>query len=274
MRGMKPDLYTRIPNGRSQRPQKTWATSIPLLCRRRKTIARPHQAAGTSARGIGSRTPAPSPVRRSAATAPRWRRAPSPSSTPSRIVREACPVASARKPIPQASRSRRRLSTDGCTECAPSSECGLSACCCDLAGVGGGTKRRLARKDARNERKDVRCAHCGACHRAAQTRGWCGRRARVGLDGSADPRVLRDDRCGARSAPARILAPRVRADEGAPAAVPPASSRSRAGRRRGSGRVRRVAGRRRVRGEARRRDAAPRRAGTAARGRPLRRGRG
>ena len=157
---------------------------------------------------------------------------------------------------------------------APFAECEDSACCCDLAGVGGGTKRRLARKDARNERKDVRCAHCGACHRAAQTRGWCGRRARVGLDGSADPRVLRDDRCGARSAPARILAPRVRADEGAPAAVPPASSRSRAGRRRGSGRVRRVAGRRRVRGEARRRDAAPRRAGTRARGRPLRRGRG
>src|SRR4029077_10170475 len=31
-------------------------------------------------------------------------------------------------------------------------ECGLPACCCDLAGVGGGMKRRLARKDAQAER--------------------------------------------------------------------------------------------------------------------------
>ena len=165
---------------------------------RRKTIARPHQAAGTSARGIGSRTPAPSPVRRSAATAPRWRRAPSPSSTPSRIVREACPVASARKPIPQASRSRRRLSTDGCTECAPSSECGLSACCCDLAGVGGGTKRRLApkvvacdadrRKGARDERKDVCRARRGVCHGSAHAsrRGRRSARKRV-RPGGSDP---------------------------------------------------------------------------------------
>src|ERR671934_2189163 len=102
-----------------------------------------------------------------------------PSRTPSTIAREARPLASARKPIPQASRSRRRLSTDGCTLVRPFVECGLPACCCDLAGVGGGTKRRLARKDAcKNERKD-RDARLGACHRGAQTTRAVGRPARV-----------------------------------------------------------------------------------------------
>src|SRR5438045_5123366 len=49
---------------------------------------------------------------------------------------------------------------------------------------------------ARNERKDVRCAHCGACHRAAQTRGWCGRRARVGLDGDRKSTRLNSSHLG------------------------------------------------------------------------------
>ena len=47
---------------------------------------------------------------------------------------------------------------------APFAECEHPACCCDLAGVGGGTKRRLARKDARDERRDVCRARRGACH--------------------------------------------------------------------------------------------------------------
>ena len=68
---------------------------------RRKTIAMPGLPSGS-----GSSTPAPSPVLRSAAVAPRWRTLRSPSSRASTISREARPEESATKPIPQASRSR------------------------------------------------------------------------------------------------------------------------------------------------------------------------
>jgi SAM-dependent methyltransferase len=60
----------------------------------------------------------------------------------------------------------------------PSYECGLSACCCDLAGVGGGVKRRLARKKrARKESGEVACAR----HEGAHTSRATGRYARLGV---------------------------------------------------------------------------------------------
>ena len=61
----------------------------------------------------------------------------------------------------------------------PSFECGLSACCCYLAGVGGGVKRRLARKDARKERGNDRPLDVCARHEAAETSRVAGRYARL-----------------------------------------------------------------------------------------------
>jgi hypothetical protein len=53
--------------------------------------------------------------------------------------------------------------------CAFLEEC-RSACSCDLAGVGGGTKRRLARKDARKDRGNDEVLGVRAGHDASETR--------------------------------------------------------------------------------------------------------
>ena len=72
---------------------------------RRNTMARPRSGSGTSADGSGRSRPAPSPVRPSAAKAPRWRTRCSASRRASRTSREGRPESRATNPMPQASRS-------------------------------------------------------------------------------------------------------------------------------------------------------------------------
>ena len=119
-------------------PSAAQAASIPARAAssRRNTIASPHHGPGTSDAGIGSSTPAPSPVLPSAAYAPRWRIAREPLE---RRVED--PRATAGRPRRRRSRCRRsRVQWEARSEPtrALSNEKRTPACLrFDLAGGGG-----------------------------------------------------------------------------------------------------------------------------------------
>jgi hypothetical protein len=132
------------------RPSATHASSTRprAASSRRNTIASPHHGPGTRLGASGNRTPAPSPVSPSAATAPRWPTRRSPSSAASRIAREARPRTSATKPMPQESRS----SSARCSRSPFQEKRWIAPAFCDRPSRRRReAERRLARKDARKD---------------------------------------------------------------------------------------------------------------------------